>query len=83
MFQISCFSEFLNSSTVFIKYSTITLNKSWKLWHKFATSQQKLVNNFINFKLIISNIVQIVECCLVEFLIFTESQFFLVTNSKT
>ena len=43
--------------------------------HNLVSSQQKIVNDFIYFKLIISNIIKIVEHYLMEILIFDEIQF--------
>ena len=51
--------------------------------HKFVSSQQQFVNDFIHFKLIVSNIIKIVEYYLMEFFIFNEPWFFLTTNSTT
>ena len=40
--------------------------------HKLLSSQQKFVNNFIHFKLNISNIIKIIEYNLMEHFIFNE-----------
>ena len=41
--------------------------------HKIISSQEKLVNDFINFKLVILNVIKINEYYLMEFSIFNES----------
>ena len=48
---------------------------------KIISSQQKLVNNFIHFKLIVSSIIRKVENYLMKLLIFNETWFFLTANS--
>ena len=57
---------------MFNKWFTSTIIKWWlfliQLWHKFASGQQKIVNDFTHFKLIISGIFKVGE-----FLIFNES----------
>ena len=49
--------------------------------HKLVTVQKQFFNDFIHFKLIISNIIKIVEYYLMEFSTFNESRFFLASNS--
>ena len=60
-----------------IKKNTITINKSWfsylQLENKLVSSQLKFVNDFIHFKLLISNIIKITEYNLMEPFIFNES----------
>ena len=76
----------MNLFMIFSKWSTSTIGKFWlfsmKFMHTFVSSQQKFVNGFIHFKLIVSNVIKIVECCLIEFLIFNESGFFCHKQQK-
>ena len=48
---------------MFTKWSTNTISKSWyslmKFGHKVVSSQQKFVNDFIHFKLFVSNIIKV------------------------
>ena len=76
----------MNLFMIFSKWFTSTIGKFWlfsmKFMHTFVSSQQKFVNGFIHFKLIVSNVIKIVECCLIEFLIFNESGFFCHKQQK-
>ena len=73
----------MNLFMIFSKWSTSTIGKFWlfsmKFVHTFVSSQQKFVNGFIHFKLIISNVIKIV---VIQFLIFNESGFFCRKQQK-
>ena len=70
-FRLPVFSKFLNSLMMFSEWSTSAISKSrlseMQLVHKFVSSQEKFVPNFIGFKLIVSNVIKIKYHQLMEY----------------
>ena len=70
-FRLPVISKFLNSLMMFSKWSTSAISKArlseMQLVHKFVSSQEKFVHNFIGFKLTVSNIIKIKYHQLMEY----------------